>query len=89
MGLPRKNLLTRLVASVFCLLALTVYIMFAPAKINAASCTCGGGMEDLCAAPGQRCVCLYQNLQCWKCVYKEDPTCPCVGRCVGGGPGGT
>jgi hypothetical protein len=89
MNQRKGSLLTRLVASVLCLLALTVYITFAPAKSNAASCTCGGGMDNLCGAPGQRCVCLFENQQCIRCVWNSDPTCPCVGVCGGGGPGGT
>lgn len=44
MSLPRRTMLMRLVASVLCLLALSVYITFAPANIHAASCTCGGGI---------------------------------------------
>lgn len=86
MSLPRRTTLIRLVASVLCLLALSVYIAFAPAKINAASCTCGGGMDNLCQA-GQRCVCLFQNQQCLRCVWNADPGCPCPARCPGSGPG--
>jgi hypothetical protein len=88
MSLPKGKLLMRLVASLLCVLALSIYIMFAPAGINAASCTCGGGMDNLCGAPGQRCICFSENGVCTKCVWSDDPTCPCIGRCGGGGPGG-
>ena len=87
MSLRKGRLLTRLVASVLCLFALSIYIIFAPAKINAASCTCGGGYEGLCI-PGARCICFYNNNECYACTWASDPTCPCVGRCGGGGPGG-
>jgi hypothetical protein len=87
MRLRTRSLLTRLVATVFCLLALSIYIAFAPAKSNAASCTCGGGFEGFCV-PGSRCICFYESGQCYACTWVADPTCPCVGRCDGGGPGG-
>jgi len=89
MSLPRRTTLMRFVASVLCLLALSIYITFAPATINAASCTCGGGMDNLCGAPGQRCICLFENNTCLRCVWNSDPTCPCLNLCGGGGPGGT
>ena len=80
MRLRGKITLTRVAASVLCLLALSIYITFAPAKVLAeASCTCGGGMDGMCAsAGGQRCICLFQNQVCQNCVWNDDNLCkPC------------
>jgi len=81
MSLPRRTTLTRLVASALCLLALSIYITFAPAPTAfGSSCTCGGGMDNQCQN-GQRCVCLFQNQVCQNCVWNDDRTCPCTGDC--------
>ena len=79
MSLPRRTTFTRLLASALCLLALTVYLTFAPATVLAeASCTCGGGMDGQCGS-GQRCICLFQNQVCQNCVWNDDRLCPCLG----------
>ena len=78
MSLPRKTMLTRLLASALCLLALSVYFIFAPTPMFAASCTCGGGMDGQCGGNGQRCICLLQNQECIRCVMNDDRTCPCL-----------
>jgi hypothetical protein len=79
MSLPKKNLLMRLVASVLCLLALSIYTTFMPTAVLAdpPSCTCGGGMDQQCSG-GQRCICLSTNGVCSNCVWNDDRFCtPC------------
>lgn len=78
MSPPKRITLTRLVATALCVLALSVYITFAPTSINAASCTCGGGLSGKCDG-GQRCVCMSQNGVCTGCEWSDDRTCPCQG----------
>lgn len=80
MSRPNRTMLMRLVASVLCVLALSVYITFAPTSINAASCTCGGGLSGKCDR-GQRCVCMSQNGVCTGCEWTDDRTCPCQDGC--------
>jgi hypothetical protein len=81
MRLRGKITLTRIAASVLCLIALSIYITFAPAKVLAdASCTCGGGLSNMCASGGgQRCICLLQNQECLRCEWNDDNLCkPCL-----------
>ena len=80
MSLPGKTIFLRLIASALCLLALSVYVQFAPgtALANPATCACGGGLGGQCNGKGQRCVCLLQGTQCVDCVWNDDRTCPCL-----------
>jgi hypothetical protein len=71
----------RVTAMVACLLALGVYITFMPNRklaVEAASCTCGGGMDQQCSG-GQRCICLSTNGQCTGCQWSNDRFCPVCG----------
>lgn len=69
----------RLMAIVLCLLAFSVYIAFAPSGSYAASCTCGGGMDNKCDG-SDRCVCMSVNGACTRCEWSNnDANCtkPC------------
>jgi hypothetical protein len=79
MSLPGKTTLIRLVAIVACLMAFSVYSASAPSGSYAASCTCGGGMDNKCDG-ADRCVCFSLNGACTKCEWSNnDANCrkPC------------
>lgn len=73
---------TRLIAVVLCLLALSVYFTFAPARSYAGSCTCGGGMNNACEG-GAQCVCMSVNGVCTSCEWVQNSVnckkdCPAI-----------
>lgn len=81
MSLPTKSMLKRLVAVALCLVALNVYVAFAPASVGATgSCICGGGYCNKCES-GQRCVCLYEGTTCVDAQWNDDNSCKCKTMC--------
>jgi hypothetical protein len=62
MSLPSKTMLKRLLATALCLVALNIYVAFAPVPVGAGGeCTCSTCNR---CENGQRCICLYQGTKC-------------------------
>ena len=82
MSLPDKTMLKRLVAAALCLVALNVYVAFAPVTVTAdGTCTCSkcGYCEN-----GQKCICFYQGTQCIGGQWTTSNDCKCKTKCGGG-----
>ena len=65
MSLLGKTARMRLMAIVLCLLALSVYISFAPTRSNASGCSCSGGGGS-CSGRNE-CRCLFEGQACIRC----------------------
>jgi len=82
MSLPNITMLKRLLAIALCLVALNVYVAFAPTPVAAeGTCTCFNC--GLCEN-GQRCVCLFQGTTCVSSLWSDDNQCKCKTKCGGG-----
>lgn len=78
MNLPSKTMVKRLAAVALCLLALNVYVAFAPTPVLAAACGCSNCGE---CNNGQRCVCFYEGTVCKSGVWNDDVGCKCKTGC--------
>lgn len=82
MSLPTKTMVKRLVAIAVCLVALNVYVAFAPVPVTAdGTCTCT--KCGLCEK-GQKCICLFQGTNCVGAQWTESTDCKCKTKCGGG-----
>jgi hypothetical protein len=80
MGLPNKTMLKRLFATALCVVALNVYVAFAPPPVRSmGECTC---MTCNRCENGQRCICLKQGTECIGAEWTDDPNgCKCKTLC--------
>ena len=81
MSLPNPTMLKRLLATALCLVALNVYVAFAPVPVVLANCVCNCERCNQCCN-GQRCVCLKEGTKCIGAEFIDDENgCKCKTMC--------